>query len=152
MPRDERIYELDDGSSITVKQLAEMAGITGNHARKRLARMRNLQQLLQLHKCGAKEQTYRRDGEAYTISEVMARVPGLARGTVNYRLLRWAAGEISTQTLFAQKGTIPRVYRRGEPINEGNAEWKALGTKVRDANLRKMRVGRWERKQMRASG
>lgn len=143
-------YQLDDGSTITAQELADALGLHIGSARKRLRRSRDRRKLFE--KPGERVRggrAYVRDGVSMTPKDICKRVPGLGLEAACTRALRWERGELSMEQMLLPKGQ----YRGGKDGcslgNRGNAEWKDLGSKPRDAALKNIpSATRWEKKHM----
>lgn len=139
-------YLLDDGSSITARELAAELGIHIASARKRLKRTNAREKVFEAPRC-RRERVYTRDGVSYTASGVCREVPGLSTASAASRALLWERGEISMEQLLLPKGQ----YRGGKDScnlkNRGSALWQELGSKPRDAALKNIPgATRWEKK------
>lgn len=148
-----REYELDDGSTITVRELIDALGISFAAASARLRRSRDRERVFAKPKCLHSERTYTRDGVSFTATEVCARVPGLKYASAGVRGLAWERGELSTEQLLLPK----RQYRGSKDScdtkNKGSKEWQALSNKSRDHMLHRIPgVTPWERKRLERMG
>lgn len=143
-------YLLDDGSTITAQELADALGLHIGSARKRLRRSRDRRKLFE--KPGERfrgGRAYVRDGVSMTPRDVCKMVPGLGLDAAYVRALKWERGELSMEQLLLPKGQ----YRGGKDScntgNRGNAEWRGLSSKPRDAALKSIPgATRWEKKHM----
>ena len=142
-------YRLDDGSTITTQELADALGLHIRSARNRLRRSRDRRKLFEKPRHMRGERTYTRDGINMTATDICEKVDGLTFESAGARALKWERGELSMEQMLLPKGQ----YRRGKDGcslgNRGNAEWKDLGSKPRDAALEHIPgATRWEKKHM----
>ena len=143
----ERVYLLDDGSTVTARELVAELGIHIASARKRLKRTNAREKVFEVPRCRRGERVYARAGVSYTASDVCREVPGLSTAAAASRALLWERGELSMEQLLLSK----RQHRGGKDScnlgNRGNAEWKGLSSKHRDAALESIPgATRWEKK------
>ena len=128
-------YRLDDGSTVTAQELADALGLHIVSARKRLRRSRDRRKLFEKPRHMRGERTYTRDGINMTATDICEKVDGLTFESAGARALKWERGELSMEQMLLPKGE----YRGGKDgcnsWYEGNAEWKSLGSKPRDAAL-----------------
>ena len=142
-------YLLDDGTTITAQELSKALGISVAAACSRLKKSRDREKVFEKPKCLRGERTYTRDGITLTATDVCREVRGLAYPSAGARALKWERGELSMEQMFLPKGQ----YRGGKDGcntgNSGNAEWKDLSSKHRDAALKNIPgATRWEKKHM----
>ena len=142
-------YRLDDGSTITTQELADALGLHIGSARNRLRRSRDRRKLFEKPRHMRGERTYTRDGINMTATDICEKVDGLTFESAGARALKWERGELSMEQMLLPKGE----YRGGKDGcnsgDRGNAEWKDLGSKPRDAALEHIPgATRWEKKHM----
>ena len=143
-------YLLDDGSTVTVQELAKALNISVAAAYIRLIRSRDRKKVFEKSRRMHSERTYTRDGITVTATDICLKVDGgLAFNSAGARALKWERGELSMEQLL-----LPRRQCRGgkdgcNSGNKGNAEWKDLSSKHRDAALENIPgATRWEKKHM----
>lgn len=133
-------YRLDDGSTVTAQELSEALGISVAGACSRLKRSRDRKKVFEKpqHMRGQHmrgERTYTRDGINMTATDICEKVDGLTFESAGARALKWERGELSMEQMLLPRGQ----YRGGKDGRNswygGNAEWKSLGSKPRDAAL-----------------
>ena len=128
-------YQLDDGSTITAQELADALGISVAGARSRLKRSRDRKKVFEKPQHMRGERTYTRDGINMTATDICEKVDGLTFESAGARALKWERGELSMEQMLLPRGQ----YRGGKDGRNswygGNAEWKSLGSKPRDAAL-----------------
>lgn len=142
-------YLLDDGSTVTAQELSKALGISVAGAYKRLKKSRDRKKVFEESRRMHGERTYTRDGINITATDICLKVDGLAFPSARARALKWERGELSMEQMLLPKGQ----YRGGKDGcslgNRGNAEWKDLGSKPRDAALKNIpSATRWEKKHM----
>ena len=143
-------YRLDDGSTVTAQELADALGLHIVSARKRLRRSRDRRKLFEKPRHMRGERTYTRDGINMTATDICEKVDGLTFESAGARALKWERGELSMEQMLLPKGQ----YRGGKDGcglgNKGNAEWRDLSSKHRDAALKNIPgATSWELKQLR---
>lgn len=143
-------YLLDDGSTVTVQELSKALGISVAAAYKRLKKSRDREKVFEKSRRMHGERAYTRDGITVTATDICLKVKGLAFTSAGARALKWERGELSMEQLLLPKGQQYRGGKDGCSIgNRGNAEWKGLGSKPRDAALKNIpSATRWEKKHM----
>ena len=146
----ERVYLLDDGSTVTARALAAELNIHVASARKRLRGTNVREKVFEVPRCRRGERVYTRDGINITATDICLKVDGLTFNSAGARALKWERGELSMEQMLLPKGQ----YRGGKDgCNSGcrgNDEWKCLSSKPRDAALKNIHgATRWELKQLR---
>lgn len=131
----ERVYLLDDGSTVTARELAAELNIHVASARKRLRNTNVHKKVFEFPRCRRGERVYTRDGISITATDICLKVDGLTFPSAGARALKWERGELSMEQILLPKGQ----YRGGKDGcnsgDRGNDEWKSLGSKPRDAAL-----------------
>lgn len=146
----ERVYLLDDGSTVTARELAAELNIHVASARKRLKGTNVREKVFEVPRCRRGERVYTRDGITITATDICLKVDGLAFSSAGARALKWERGELSMEQMLLPKGQ----YRGGKDDcnsgGRGNDEWKSLSSKPRGAALKNIPgATRWELKRMR---
>ena len=142
-------YQLDDGSTVTVQELSKALGISLAAACNRFKKSRDRKKVFERPRHMRGERTYTRDGMTVTATDICLKVDGLAFTSAGARALKWERGEVSMEQMLLPKGQ----YRGGKDGCDsgyrGNAEWKSLHNRPRDAALEHIpSATRWEKKHM----